>query len=114
MQAVSLLRKMNFKPSLMGYRYLIEAFRITLQSPNSVYVVSEHVYPFIALKFETTIYSVERNIRSSIEVAWERCDVNILEELFGYTIDYNKGKPTNKEFIAMITDKITVNGRNIE
>lgn len=58
------------------------------------------------LKYKTTSSSVERAIRHAIEVAWSRGKVELLEEMFGYTISAGKGKPTNSEFIALIADKL--------
>ncbi|MDY2726271.1 MAG: sporulation initiation factor Spo0A C-terminal domain-containing protein, partial [Anaerostipes faecalis] len=64
------------------------------------------LYPSIAKKYKTTSSSVERAIRHAIEVAWNRGKVELLEEMFGYTISAGKGKPTNSEFIALIADKL--------
>ena len=54
----------------------------------------------------TKYQSVERAIRHAIEVAWNRGKMDTIDELFGYTINAEKGKPTNSEFIALIADKI--------
>ena len=59
----------------------------------------------------TTASRVERAIRHAIEVAWDRGNVEVLEQYFGYTINSSRGKPTNSEFIAMIADKINMNRR---
>ena len=68
--------------------------------------ITKVLYPTIAKKFQTTSSRVERAIRHAIEVAWNRGKVEIIDELFGYTINNGKGKPTNSEFIALIADKI--------
>ena len=71
--------------------------------------VTKILYPEVAKKYKTTPSRVERAIRHAIEVAWSRGKVDTIEELFGYTISIGKGKPTNSEFIALITDKIRMN-----
>jgi two-component system response regulator (stage 0 sporulation protein A) len=68
--------------------------------------ITKILYPEIAKRFQTTPSRVERAIRHAIEVAWSRGKMDTLDELFGYTISNGKGKPTNSEFIALITDKI--------
>ena len=68
--------------------------------------VTKLLYPAVAKKFKTTPSRVERAIRHAIEIAWDRGDIDTLNSYFGYTINTGKGKPTNSEFIALITDKI--------
>lgn len=109
-----MLRKLNFKASLLGYRFLIEALKITINDPDAIYNITNNVYTRTARIFSTSLENVERNIRSAIENALNRCDAGVLEEMFGYTMDNRKGKPTNKEFIAMITDTIIIRNKKIE
>ena len=68
--------------------------------------ITKVLYPTIAKKYDTTTSRVERAIRHAIEVAWSRGRMDTIDALFGYTINHGKGKPTNSEFIALITDKI--------
>ena len=68
--------------------------------------ITKVLYPTIAKKYDTTTSRVERAIRHAIEVAWSRGRMETIDALFGYTINHGKGKPTNSEFIALITDKI--------
>jgi two-component system response regulator (stage 0 sporulation protein A) len=68
--------------------------------------VTKILYPTVAKKYQTTTSRVERAIRHAIEVAWDRGDVEVLNSYFGYTIQVNRGKPTNSEFIAMIADNL--------
>ena len=68
--------------------------------------VTKVLYPSVAKKYATTTSRVERAIRHAIEVAWDRGDVDTLNSYFGYTIQNNRGKPTNSEFIAMIADNL--------
>ena len=68
--------------------------------------MTKQLYPSVAKRYETTSSRVERAIRHAIEVAWDRGDVDVLNSYFGYTIHNTRGKPTNSEFIAMISDKL--------
>ena len=68
--------------------------------------ITKQLYPEIAHKYKTTSSRVERAIRHALEVAWSRGRLETTENIFGYTVDSTKGKPTNSEFIAMIADKL--------
>ena len=76
------------------------------EKPEIVGAITKELYPEIAQKYATTVSRVERAIRHAIEVAWNRGQIDMHEKLFGYTVNSNKGKPTNSEFIAMIADRI--------
>ncbi len=73
--------------------------------------VTKILYPAVAKKFNTTSSRVERAIRHTIEIAWDRGDIDTLNSFFGYTVDVAKGKPTNSEFIALIADRIRLDLR---
>ena len=75
--------------------------------------VTKTLYPTVAREYNTTSSRVERAIRHAIEVAWDRGDVDILNSFFGYTVQHNKGKPTNSEFIAMIADNLRLKMRGM-
>ena len=94
---------------IKGYQYLREAIVMSVLDMDMLNSVTKVLYPEVAKKFKTTPSRVERAIRHAIEVAWSRGKVDTIEELFGYTISIGKGKPTNSEFIALITDKIRMN-----
>lgn len=94
---------------IKGYQYLREAIVMSVLDMDMLNSVTKILYPEVAKKFKTTPSRVERAIRHAIEVAWSRGKVDTIEELFGYTVSIGKGKPTNSEFIALITDKIRMN-----
>ena len=77
-----------------------------IEDPEIINAVTKQLYPSVAKQYETTSSRVERAIRHAIEVAWDRGDVDVLNSYFGYTIHNTRGKPTNSEFIAMISDKL--------
>ena len=79
---------------------------MAVEDPNMLNYITKLLYPTIAKKYKTTSSSVERAIRHAIEVAWSRGKMDVIQELFGYTIHAGKGKPTNSEFIALIADKL--------
>ena len=79
---------------------------MAIETPEIINAVTKCLYPSVAKKYNTTSSRVERAIRHAIEVAWDRGDVDILNSYFGYTIHTGRGKPTNSEFIAMISDKL--------
>ena len=75
---------------------------------NMLNYITKLLYPSIAKKYKTTSSSVERAIRHAIEVAWGRGKIEVIEDMFGYTVSAGKGKPTNSEFIALIADKLRI------
>ncbi|MBN2903365.1 MAG: sporulation initiation factor Spo0A C-terminal domain-containing protein, partial [Enterococcus sp.] len=79
---------------------------MAIEDPEIINAVTKQLYPSVAKQYETTSSRVERAIRHAIEVAWDRGDVDVLNSYFGYTIHNTRGKPTNSEFIAMISDKL--------
>lgn len=91
---------------IKGYNYLREAIGLCIRDDEFINSITKLLYPTVAKTFATTSSRVERAIRHAIEVAWNRGREEVLTDIFGYTIDTNKGKPTNGEFIAMISDSI--------
>lgn len=91
---------------IKGYHYLRDSIILAIEQPDIINSVTKQLYPTVAKKNSTTPSRVERAIRHAIEVAWDRGDVDILNSYFGYTIHNGRGKPTNSEFIAMISDKL--------
>lgn len=102
----TMLHKVGMPANLKGYRYVRHAIVMTIHDVNILSSVTEKLYPDIAEYFDTTPSRVERAIRHAIEVAWLRGNVGAEYELFGRTVESEKGKPTNSEFISMIADKI--------
>ncbi len=103
-----MIQKIGIPAHIKGYRYLRDAISLVVEDPEMMESVTKILYPAVARKNGTTAERVERAIRHAIEVGWERGRAEILEEYFGYTVEANKGKPTNSEFIAMLSDKIRI------
>ncbi len=105
-QVTQIIHQIGIPAHIKGYQYLRTAIMMTLQDNKIISSVTKVLYPTVAKKYSTTTSRVERAIRHAIEVAWDRGDVDTLNSFFGYTIQNNRGKPTNSEFIAMIADNL--------
>lgn len=102
----SIIHDVGVPAHIKGYQYLREAIIMCVNDNEMLGSITKILYPGIAKKFRTTSSRVERAIRHAIEVAWNRGKMETIDDLFGYTINVEKGKPTNSEFIALISDKI--------
>lgn len=102
----SIIHEIGVPAHIKGYQYLRDAIVMSVLDMEMLNSITKVLYPTIARKYDTTTSRVERAIRHAIEVAWSRGKMDTIDELFGYTINHGKGKPTNSEFIALITDKI--------
>lgn len=101
-----IIHQVGVPAHIKGYHYLRDAILLSVKNEDVINSVTKLLYPSVAKKYSTTSSRVERAIRHAIEVAWDRGDLDILNGYFGYTIQTERGKPTNSEFIAMIADKI--------
>lgn len=101
-----IIHQIGVPAHIKGYHYLREAIILTLKDGETMNSVTKVLYPTVAKRHSTTASRVERAIRHAIEVAWDRGDIDVLNSYFGYTIQNQRGKPTNSEFIAMIADKL--------
>ena len=107
----SVIHEIGVPAHIKGYQYLREAIMMAVEDIESVSAITKVLYPSIAKKFKTTSSRVERAIRHAIEVAWDRGDIETLQNYFGYTVSGVKGKPTNSEFISMIADRLRLQMR---
>ena len=105
-QVTRIIHQIGVPAHIKGYQYLRTAILLTIKDSDIINSVTKVLYPSVAKKYQTTTSRVERAIRHAIEVAWDRGDVDTLNSYFGYTIQNNRGKPTNSEFIAMIADNL--------
>ena len=105
MQVTEIFRQIGIPASLNGYNFLRTAILMAIEDESLVQAITKRLYPAVARKHGSTSSRVERAMRHAIESAWDRGDVEVLNAYFGYTIHNGRGKPTNSEFIAMISDK---------
>lgn len=108
-----ILHEIGIPAHIKGYQYLRDAIAISVEEEEILVSVTKVLYPTIAKKHQTTSSRVERAIRHAIEVSWNRGSLDVIDEIFGYTVSKGKGKPTNSEFIALISDKIRLDYKRI-
>ena len=112
LKVTEILHQIGVPAHIKGYHYLRDSIILSIEKPEIINAVTKQLYPTVAKKYEATSSRVERAIRHAIEVAWDRGDVEVLNSYFGYTIQGSRGKPTNSEFIAMISDKLRLQMKN--
>lgn len=105
-EITDILHEVGIPAHIKGYMYLRTAIARTFYDPEILGQVTKVLYPEIARTYNTTSSRVERAIRHAIEVAWNRGNTDSIDAIFGYTVSSSKAKPTNSEFIAMISDKL--------
>lgn len=108
-----IMHQIGVPAHIRGYQYLRHAIILSVTDSEMISSVTKILYPTVAKTFKTTPSRVERAIRHAIEVAWDRGDVDVLSSYFGYTIQNDRGKPTNSEFIAMISDNLKLQMRTV-
>lgn len=101
-----IIHEIGVPAHIKGYQYLRDAIMMSVDDHEMLNSITKQLYTSIAKRHKTTPSRVERAIRHAIEVAWSRGKMDTINELFGYTVSYGKGKPTNSEFVALIADKI--------
>ncbi|MBR2616505.1 MAG: sporulation transcription factor Spo0A [Clostridia bacterium] len=112
-QVTRIIHQVGIPAHIKGYQYLRCAIMMVVRDQRVIGEVTKTLYPSVAREFNTTSSRVERAIRHAIEVAWDRGDVEMLNSYFGYTVQNNKGKPTNSEFVAMIADNLRLRMRSL-
>ncbi len=113
-KVTNMIHQIGVPAHIKGYHYLRKGIMLCVEDSTMLSSVTKALYPEIAKFFQTTPSRVERAIRHAIEVAWDRGDIEILNSYFGYTIHNGRGKPTNSEFIAMISDKIKLERNSLK
>lgn len=101
-----ILHELGIPSHIKGYQYIREGIGIIFERPETIGGITKELYPELAGKFDTTTSRVERAIRHAIEVSWNRGNWALMEEIFGHSVDIDKAKPTNSEFIVTIADKL--------
>lgn len=101
-----LLHELGVPSHIKGYQYIREGIIILYNNPSIIGGITKELYPEIADKYKTTVSRVERAIRHAIEVSWNRGNLDFMDEVFGHSVDYDKAKPTNSEFLVTVADKL--------
>ena len=97
-----IIRENGIPDHIKGYQYIREGILLLYNNPDIVGGITKELYPEIASRFNTSVSRVERAIRHAIEVSWNRGNLDLMEEVFGHSVDYDKAKPTNSEFIDIL------------
>ena len=101
-----LLHSLGVPSHVKGYEYIREGIGLMYDTPSMIGAITKEMYPAIAIKYNTTSSRVERAIRHAIEISWTRGDFALMEDIFGNSVDFDRAKPTNSEFIATLADKL--------
>ena len=105
-EVTNIIHDVGVPAHIKGYQYLRDGIIMAVKNSDIINQITKQLYPDLAKKYKTTPSRVERAIRHAIEVAWNRGQIESMQSIFGYTVNSNRGKPTNSEFIAMIADKL--------
>ena len=111
-RTTNMIHDVGVPAHIKGYQYIREAILLAVENEDIINAITKNLYPTLARKFNTTPSRVERAIRHAIEVAWNRGQIEMHDKIFGYTVNSNKGKPTNSEFIAMIADRLRLESKS--
>lgn len=106
-----ILHELGVPSHIKGYQYIREGILLIYNNSEIIGGITKELYPEIANKYDTTVSRVERAIRHAIEVSWNRGDWELMEEIFGHSVDIDKAKPTNSEFIVTVADKLRLEYR---
>ena len=112
-QVTNILHALGIPSHIKGYQYIRSAILMVYDNPGFIGGITKELYPDLSIKFNTSIQRVERAIRHAIEVSWLRGDIDLMEEIFGHSVDIDRAKPTNSEFIVTIADKLRLDMINI-
>jgi len=106
LRITKLLHELGVPSHIKGYEYIREGILILYNNPSIIGGITKELYPEIASKYDTSVSRVERAIRHAIEVSWNRGNIDLMEEIFGHSVDIDRAKPTNSEFIVTLADKL--------
>ena len=101
-----LLHDLGIPSHIKGYQLLRDAVNMIFDNPDMIGGITKELYPELASKYNTTVSRVERSIRHAVEVSWNRGDIKLMENIFGHSVDIDRAKPTNSEFIVTVADKL--------
>ena len=108
-----ILHELGIPSHIKGYQYIRDAITMVYKDQNLIGGITKELYPEIGKKYNASVTRVERAIRHAIEVSWNRGDWDLMEEIFGHSVDIDRAKPTNSEFIVTIADKMRLDKLSI-
>lgn len=107
----TLLHSLGVPNHIKGFEYIREGIGLMYSNPTLLGAITKELYPEIAYKYNTTSSRVERAIRHAIEISWNRGDYDKMEEIFGHSVDFDRARPTNSEFIATLADRLRLHNK---
>lgn len=112
-KVTNILHSLGIPSNIKGYQFIRTAILKVYNDPSFIGGITKELYPCLANEFLTSTQKVERAIRHAIEVSWLRGDIDLMEEIFGHSVDIDRAKPTNSEFIVTIADKLKLDMINV-
>ena len=106
-----ILHNLGIPSHIRGYQYIRDGILMIYRNNKYVNFITKEIYPELAIKYETTPSRVERAIRHAIEISWERGDMDLMENLFGHSVAFERSKPTNSEYLNTIADRMRLNSK---
>ena len=100
------LKEFGVPSHIRGHRYIKQALIVISENPDALDQITKVLYPTIAKHFGVTWSSVERCIRHAVTIAMDRLYPEAITELFGNTVNPNRGTPSNSHFIAAIVERL--------
>lgn len=109
----TLLHDLGIPSHVRGYQYIREGVMLLYANDGVTSLVTKEIYPKIANKYQTTSSRVERAIRHAIEISWTRGDIKLMEDIFGNSVDFDRSRPTNSEFLSTLADRFKLNTKEL-
>ena len=109
----NILHELGIPSHIKGYQYIREGINMIYEDKRLIGAITKELYPLIAQKYDTTVSRVERAIRHAVEVSWNRGNWDLMEQIFGHSVDIDRSKPTNSEFIVTIADRLMLDNHKI-
>lgn len=109
----TLLHDLGIPSHVRGYQYIREGVMLLYANDGVTSLVTKEIYPMIANKYQTTSSRVERAIRHAIEISWTRGDIKLMEDIFGNSVDFDRSRPTNSEFLSTLADRFKLNTKEL-
>ena len=97
---------LGFQPNLKGYHLLARLIALALAG-EEIIPLKYRGYRRLAEEFGVGEASIEKDIQNAISAAWLRGDVDVLYREFGETLDEERGKPTNKQFVLTALERLS-------
>ncbi len=113
LKITDMLHNLGIPSNIKGYSYIRDGIEMMYNDTSMMGAITKELYPRLARSYETTSSRVERAIRHAIEISWSRGDYDYMEELFGNSVDCDKSKPTNGEFIVTLADRLKLEDRYV-